>query len=110
MHSRASLVNEFTYEIQNYSLLELYHDRLNKLNGEISGMGNVEGWERSVKIKEDLIGLIRNNLKVADSLLVTHKAADSLKIKEDKAVQDMKLKAEDYLIMLDKEINAIEKE
>jgi hypothetical protein len=108
--NQASLLNEFSYEIPNYSRLELYKDRVNKMQNDMNGINTIEGWERSKFIKEEFVNLLKANRSITDSLLNVFKKEDTLKLGNNPSITKMQENAGRYLEFIDKEISAVEKE
>lgn len=108
--NQASLLNEFSYEIPNYSRLELYKDRVNKMQNDMNGINTIQEWERSKTIKDEFVNLLKINRAITDSLLSSYSKEDSVKLSDNPSVRTMQENTGRYLEFIDKEISAVEKE
>ena len=105
----AAVFTEYTNDIVNFSDLQLYETRMNRLYSDVNKFETVKGWTKSDAIKENFLNSIDKNLNAARSIQMKQSLYREF-IKDEHEVIVMRETAEDFLNNVENEITVVGKE
>ena len=105
----AAVFREYTSDIVNFSDLQLYETRMNRLYSDVNKFETVKGWTKSDAIKEEFLNSIDKNLNAVRSMKMKQSLYREF-IKDEHEVIAMRETAEDFLDNVENEITVVGRE
>lgn len=105
----ATVFREYTSDIVNFSDLQLYETRMNRLYEDVNKFETVKGWTKSDAIKEDFLNSIDKNLNAVRSMKMKQSLYREF-IKDEHEIIVMRETAEEFLNSVENEITVVGKE
>lgn len=109
MNNYSSLFREYTGGITYPGDLDLYQNRMRKMFEDINSMKTVSGYEASLKLKENFLTAIDENMKAADKLK-QEKYPEKENIRNDYIIMEMNDRTDNFIKDLNDEISRVGKE
>jgi len=110
LNNEASILRDYTYRIHSYEDLEFYIGRLEKSEEATMEMDLVKNWNRSDQLRELFLTKIKENIETTDSLIKDEEKLNDEEFTNNKKVIGMKMKMDDFVDYIYKEISVVDKE
>jgi len=110
LNNEASILRDYTYRIHSYEDLEFYKGRLEKSEEATKEIDLVKNWNRSDKMRELFLMKIKENKETTDSLIKDEEKIIDEEFLQNKKVIGMKMKMDDFVDYIYKEISIVDKE
>ena len=110
LNNEASILREYTYRIHSYEDLDFYKGRLDKSEEAAKEIDLVKNWNRSDELREVFLIKIKENKETTDSLIKDEEKINDEEFPDNKTVIEMKMKMDDFVDFIYKEISIIDKE
>ena len=110
LNNEASILRDYTYRIHSYEDLEFYKGRLEKSEEATMEMDLVKNWNRSDELREIFLMKIKENKETTDSLIKDEEKINDEEFPNNKKVVGMKMKMDDFVDFIYKEISIVDKE
>lgn len=110
LNNEASILRDYTYRIHSYEDLEFYKGRLEKSEEAAMEIDLVKNWNRSDEMRELFLMKIKENKETTDSLIKDEEKINDEEFPDNKKVIGMKMKMDDFVDYIYKEISIVDKE